>query len=207
MVTMNEKFFTLPKDRQDQIINAGFRIFAHNNYKKAPVGEIAAEAGISKSLLFHYFRNKKELYFFLWKKCEDISENYLTQYRCYETDDLFEAMYRGMEAKLEIMRLYPDMGTFVIRSFYEKDPEIAADVQELYASIRRRKGFSSLKDLDLSKFRQDLDPGMMVREMYLASEGYLWELTQRGEAISPERIRKNFTVLIEFWKSVYYKDK
>ena len=55
MVTMNEKFFTLPKDRQDQIINAGFRIFAHNNYKKAPVGEIAAEAGISKSLLFFYF--------------------------------------------------------------------------------------------------------------------------------------------------------
>ena len=79
-------------------------------------------------------------------------------------------------------RLYPDMGTFVIRSFYEKDPEIAADVQ-------------------------DLDPGMMVREMHLASEGYLWELTQRGEAISPERIRKDFTVLIEFWKSVYYKDK
>ncbi len=104
-------------------------------------------------------------------------------------------------------RLYPDMGTFVIRSFYEKDPEIAADVQELYASIRRRKGFSSLKELDLSKFRQDLDPGMMVREMHLASEGYLWELTQRGEAISPERIRKDFTVLIEFWKSVYYKDK
>lgn len=48
---------------------------------------------------------------------------------------------------------------------------------------------------------------MMVREMHLASEGYLWELTQRGEAISPERIRKDFTVLIEFWKSVYYKDK
>lgn len=30
---MNEKFFTLPKARQGQIVNAGFRIFAHNSYK------------------------------------------------------------------------------------------------------------------------------------------------------------------------------
>lgn len=30
------------------------------------MSEIADAAGISKSLLFHYFRNKKELYLFLW---------------------------------------------------------------------------------------------------------------------------------------------
>lgn len=129
----------------------------------------------------------------------------MTKYRCCETSDLFEAMYRGMEAKLEIMRIYPDLGTFVIRSFYEKDPEIAADVQKLYESIRRRKGISALENLDLSKFRDDLDFEMVHREMYLASEGYLWELTQRGETVSLERLRKDFTALIEFWKSVYYK--
>lgn len=30
---MNENFFTLPKAGQDQTVNAGFRIFAHNRYK------------------------------------------------------------------------------------------------------------------------------------------------------------------------------
>ncbi|MBP0955070.1 MAG: TetR family transcriptional regulator [Oscillospiraceae bacterium] len=33
------------------------------------MNEIAEEAGISKSLLFYYFRNKKELYLYLLKLC------------------------------------------------------------------------------------------------------------------------------------------
>ena len=59
---MNEKFYALPESRQQAILNAGYRVFAHNSYKNSPMSEIAGEAGISKSLLFHHFRNKKELY-------------------------------------------------------------------------------------------------------------------------------------------------
>lgn len=65
---MNEKFFDLPKEKRQQIINAGYKVFSQNSYKKSPVGEIAAEAGISKSLLFHYFHNKRELHLFLWEE-------------------------------------------------------------------------------------------------------------------------------------------
>ena len=64
---MNEKFFSLPKERQEAMINAGFRVFSQNSYRKSPMSEIAEAAGVSKSLLFHYFRNKKELYLFLWE--------------------------------------------------------------------------------------------------------------------------------------------
>ena len=72
VIIMNDKFYSLPKEKQDRIINAGFRVFSRNSYKKSPVQEIAQEAGISKSLLFFYFRNKKELYLFLWKKVEEL---------------------------------------------------------------------------------------------------------------------------------------
>ena len=61
---MNEKFFSLPEEKQLAIINAGYRVFSQNSYKKSPMIEIAAEADISKSLLFYYFRNKKELYLY-----------------------------------------------------------------------------------------------------------------------------------------------
>lgn len=130
----------------------------------------------------------------------------MTESLCYEAEDLFDAMRLGMYAKLKIMELYPDLGTFVIRSFYEKEPEIAGEVQKLYSRIRRQNGFSHLKNLDLSKFRDDLDLTMMQREMYLASEECLWEITQCGETITPELIEKEFTDLLKFWKSVYYKE-
>ena len=72
---MNDKFYALPEEKQSQILNAAYKVFATNQYKKAPTSEIAAEAGISKSLLFHYFHNKLELYLFLWKHAEDLTKN------------------------------------------------------------------------------------------------------------------------------------
>lgn len=65
---MNEHFFALPGEKQQRIINAGYRVFGASSYQKSPVSEIAAEAGISKALLFHYFQNKKALYLFFWRR-------------------------------------------------------------------------------------------------------------------------------------------
>ena len=96
---MNERFFSLPTEKQQAIINAGYRVFSQNSYKNSPMSEIADSAGISKSLLFHYFHNKKELYMFLWDKCAEITIAYLTKYGCYEQNDLFESMEKGMQAK------------------------------------------------------------------------------------------------------------
>ena len=112
---MNDKFFSLPEAKQQAVINAGYRVFSQNSYRNSPMSEIAESAGISKSLLFHYFRNKKELYLFLWDKCAEISIEYMTRYNCYGQTLLFEAIERGMRAKMEIIRRYPDMGIFTIR--------------------------------------------------------------------------------------------
>ena len=37
---MNEKFYALPQDKQDRILNAGFRVFSKNSYKKSPMLEM-----------------------------------------------------------------------------------------------------------------------------------------------------------------------
>ncbi|MCR5161182.1 MAG: TetR/AcrR family transcriptional regulator [Lachnospiraceae bacterium] len=201
---MNEKFFFLPDEKQNAIINAGYRVFSQNSYKNSPMSEIAAAAGISKSLLFHYFHNKKELYLFLWDKCAETTIEYLTRYGCYGLEGLFESMERGMKAKLEIIRLYPDMGFFTIKAFYEKDPEICAAIQESYHKYFNLKSDMTRLNLDPSQFIPGLDVGTMYREMYWASEGYLWEMVQRGN-VDIDQMFLDFTKLMEFWKSVYLR--
>ena len=201
---MNERFFSLPVEKQQAILNAGYRVFSQNSYKNSPMSEIADEAGISKSLLFHYFRNKKELYLFLWENCAETTIEFLTRYECYEQKGLFESMERGMRAKMEIIRLYPDMGNFTIRAFYEKDPEICAAVQESYHKYFNLKADKVRLNLDPEQFIPGLDISMMYREMYWASECYLWEMVQRGN-VDIEEMEMVFTKLIEFWKSVYLR--
>ena len=198
---MNERFFSLPEEKQQAIINAGYRVFSQNSYKNSPMSEIADAAGISKSLLFHYFRNKKELYMFLWDKCAGITIEYLTKYGCYGQDSLFESMERGMRAKLEIIGIYPDMANFTIKAFYEKDPEICAAVHESYHRYFSLKAERTRLNLDPEQFIPGLDIPMMYREMYWASEGYLWETIQGGNT-DMEQLEQGFTRLMNFWKSI-----
>ncbi|WP_229771136.1 TetR/AcrR family transcriptional regulator [Holdemanella porci] len=149
---MNERFYALPPEKQQAIINAGYRVFSQNSYKNSPMSEIAAEAGISKSLLFHYFHNKKELYLFLWDKCAETTIEFLTRYGCYGQTELFESMERGMRAKMEIIRLYPDMGNFTIKAFYEKDAGISAAIQESYHRYYNLKADKTRLNLDPAQF-------------------------------------------------------
>lgn len=201
---MNEKFFTLPPEKQAAILNAGYRVFSQNSYKKSPMSEIAAEAGISKSLLFHYFRNKKELYLYLWDHCAQVTIQTMQEYNCYGGEDLFECMLRGVEAKVSIIRRCPHMAMFTIRAFYEKDPEICAAVQESYKKYFNFKADRTLMNLAPEQFMPGLDIQRMYQDMYWASEGYLWEVTQRGD-VDMRAMEQDFYRMVEFWKSVYLR--
>lgn len=202
---MNDKFYALPKERQQKIIGAGFRVFALNSYRKSPMQEIADLAGISKSLLFHYFRNKKELYFFLWEKACDITIRYLTAYGCYEPSDLFEMMDRGMQAKIKMMRRFPHLTKFAIKAFFEGDPEISAAIQKSFKRHFSIKAQATLLRVDPNDFIPGLDLEMMYREMYLAAEGYLWEIIQSGGILEADRMEKDFKDMLAFWKKIYLR--
>lgn len=201
---MNEKFYALSEEKQNAIINAGFKVFARNSYKRSPVNEIAIEAGISKSLLFFYFRNKKELYIFLLKKSEELTKRTLMESGVMNGTDIFDIMYRGLLAKASMMKKYPDMGNFSIKAYYEKDPEIVKDIQKIVAPYTKMETNMTLPPLDKSKFKEGLDLNMMYQDMYLASEGYLWRM-QQTDKLDIDRMVADYKKIIDFWKSIYLK--
>ena len=59
-------------------------------------------------------------------------------------------------------------------------------------------------NLDPAQFIPGLDIAMMYRDMYWASEGYLWETVQRGN-VDIAQMEKDFSALMTFWKSVYLR--
>lgn len=105
---------------------------------------------------------------------------------------------------MEIIRQYPDMGTFSIKAFYEKDEEISAAIQESYHRYFNLKADQARLNLDPAQFIPGLDVDMMYHEMYWASEGYLWEMVQRGN-VDIEQMEKDFTRLMALWKSIYLR--
>ena len=201
---MNEKFFSLPEEKRQAILDAGFRVFARNSYKHSPMQEVAGEAGISKSLLFHYFRNKKELYLYLLDAGAKLTVEYLTRCGCYQQADLFGAMYVGMKAKADVMRRYPEMTAFVLKAYYEQDEEIRGEVQKVIAKYVDFRANAYLLNLSPEQFVPGLDLKMMYLDMLWASEGYLWERVQTG-TMDVDRMERDFVRMIDFWKSIYLR--
>ncbi len=185
-------------------MSVGYRIFPQNSYRKSPMSEIADAANISKSLLFHYFRNKQELYLFLWNHGAEITIEYLTKYGCYEPVGLFEMMERGMRAKLDIMKIYPDMAAFTIKAFYEKDPTVHDEIQKSYRRFFNMRAYSALARLYPNDFIPGLDLQTMYQHMYWTSVGYLWEAMQRGTA-DMKHFEEDFVKMLAFWKDIYLK--
>ena len=199
---MNEKFYSLPQEKQDRILNAGFRVFSQNSYKKSPMLEIANEADISKSLLFFYFKNKKELYLFLMKKVEEITRDYLIKSGCYLEKDIFEMMYKGLLAKAQLMKKYPDMSNFALKAYYEDDEEVKDELREIVKPYTQLDTNKTLPMLNPEDYKEGLDLGLMYQNMYLASEGYLYQMQHKGD-VDVDKMVSEYRRIIDFWKTLY----
>jgi AcrR family transcriptional regulator len=49
-------------DQRDSILDAAFRLFAQYGYRRTSLGDIAEEVGLSRPALYHYFRNKEDVF-------------------------------------------------------------------------------------------------------------------------------------------------
>lgn len=199
---MNDKFFALPIEKQRRIINAAYRVFSENSYKRAPMSEIAEEGNISKSLLFHYFTNKKDLYMYLWNNACEITTQAIREYKTLDTDDFFEMLRRTLLSKCSVMRDYPYMYAFSLRAYYETAPEIKDSIQENFNVASKESEMLVIEKIDKSKLRKDIDIKTMYTEILYAVDGYMLQ-KYRMNRIIPDEIERETGALINFWEKVY----
>lgn len=198
---MNRSFFALEADKQNEILNAGFAEFSQKGYEKANMADLAAKAGVSKSLLFYYFKNKRELFLYLWN--EAARENYeaIQASKAYELDSLFDMMDAGLKAKISWSRKNPQKAIFVLRSLLENDDQIRDAVMASYSCWFERQAVDALEHQDCSSLRPDLSPQMVLEQIRLASEGYMWR--NQPDSLMLETIIQDAENMMRLWRQIY----
>ncbi|MDI3410004.1 TetR/AcrR family transcriptional regulator [Bacillus sonorensis] len=63
---------------KEQILETCLAVFARHGYAKTSTGMLAEAAGISKALIFHHFKSKKDLYLSLLDYCIDKVKKHLS---------------------------------------------------------------------------------------------------------------------------------
>ena len=189
---MNPKFFSLPQERQDLIRNSAMVEFGDGTFKKTSADAIAKRAGVSKALLFHYFKDKRELYLYLFQyaidQCMEIFNRHMLKAAYFGETDFFRTLEIGQKVKMDLVRRHPGLFRFVMRAYYEADSVLTPKLRKKLDDVLRDTTESFLSRMDLYKFKDGVDPKVLTRLLTLAAEGMLAET----RAITPEEINNLF---------------
>lgn len=87
-----------PADRRAQLLSVGAALFAARPYEEVLMEEVAAQAGVSRALLYRHFPGKRDLFAAVYQQAAD---QLLGESRFDPSDTLVEQLVEGMDAHLD----------------------------------------------------------------------------------------------------------
>ena len=166
-----EKFFRLPTEKQNIIIDAALKCFGTNGYKKSSISDIANTAGISKSLIFHYFGTKKSLYLYLMDLCGNILVNEFNEKFDNTVTDFFDRIMLSTNIKISVMKKHHEILSFLGSMYFENDEEVKEDIKANLAKGEVIRSKIAFDGMDTSKFKDGIDPKLVMKMLVLLAEG------------------------------------
>ncbi|AGB20072.1 TetR/AcrR family transcriptional regulator [Thermoanaerobacterium thermosaccharolyticum] len=154
---MYESFENLSDEKRNKIIEASLEEFSKKGYERASTNVIVKNAGISKGLLFHYFKSKKNLFIYLFDR---IVEEFVVAFYEFIDDspsDIFERLMNWTIIKFKLYFKKPVEYRFLTVSIYDSPEELKEDILKRYERISSEVMKRFMENLDLSSFRKDVD--------------------------------------------------
>lgn len=131
---------------KEQILDDCLAVFARHGYEKTSTVMLAETAGISRSLIFHHFKNKKELYLSLLDRCFEKGNIEMGFDKELELGDFFKAKEMISTIKHNYYRENPDLYRVIMEAFYNTPEELKAEIEARYGEMIDKKN-KQLKQL------------------------------------------------------------
>ncbi|WP_028399609.1 TetR/AcrR family transcriptional regulator [Ectobacillus panaciterrae] len=181
---MFSKFLSLKREKQDRILNAAIKEFTQKGFKNASTDKIVKDANISKGSLFHYFNNKKDLFLFLYDySLEILMDEFFGEIDLNETDLL--ARFRQLVLlKVELVKKYPDMFDFIKVAYFEESEDVKRELEHRNKEKIAISYEKVLEDIDVSKFREDIDHKRAINMVVWTLEGFSKQEQEKARHVS-----------------------
>lgn len=206
---MELKFENLPEAKKIKIINAALEIFAKEGYTKASTNKIVDAAEISKGALFHYFKNKKQLYLYLYDYCMTFVLTHFYSQLDPTIDDFIDFLAHSGEIKMAIHGTHPQIFQFIQNAYYDPIPELESEIYKKSQSVLVENSGKMFAHIDYNKFREELNLEMVINTILLCFEGLINQMVQQAKIKKRPLNYNEVVTFIEpyyhFLKQVYYK--
>jgi len=120
---------------KEEILETCLTVFARHGYEKTSTVMLAEAAGISRALIFHHFKSKKELYLSLLDKCFEKGSIEMGFNNTLEQQDFFDAKEKISTIKFNYYKENPDLYKVVMEAFYNTPEELKVEIEERYGEL------------------------------------------------------------------------
>ncbi len=121
--------------RREQLVALGIEIFSERPFDEVSIDDIAAAAGISKGLLYHYFPSKRDFYVAVIRSAADEMQALTEPDPALEPRDRLAA---ALERYLEYVETHARGYATVLRAGIGSDPAVAEIVEEVRGAMVAR---------------------------------------------------------------------
>lgn len=120
---------------KEQILDACLAVFARHGYEKTSTVMLAEAAGISRSLIFHHFKSKKDLYLSLLDRCFEKGSIEIDSDNILEQGDFFQVKEKISSIKFNYYRKNPELYKVIMEAFYNTPEELKMEIKEKYGKL------------------------------------------------------------------------
>ncbi len=192
-------------EKRERLIDSALKEFGTNPYNKASTNVIVKQAGISKGLLYHYFKSKEELYNYLIEFLFVQTATGIMEQIDFENQDILDRIIVAMNYKMKLFKKYPGIIEFSKSLYKDKTIEEVKIYINKYAPNYYEDFYR--KNIDYTMFKEGVDVQQAINitqwTVEKLSEGYMKTWKQNEEidmdAIKDELLKYADTLKIAFY--------
>lgn len=163
-----------PDSRREVILNSGIVEFSTKSYNDASTDEITHRCSISKGLLFHYFGNKRELYFC----CLEHALERLTSITPeVVAEDFFSILFFTMDMKLRLCSEFQNETRLVNMAAREMGKEVLEGKNRVFKKyllqVKTRSAQTISQAVSKLKLKQPAQARQITEALYLYTEAFI----------------------------------
>ena len=152
-------------DSRDRIIEASFQEFGRHGYEGASTNQICQAAGISKGLLYHYFKSKENLFFSVCDRCiQDLESVFEKDWFEGKKSDL-DALLFFYQKQAEFFLTHPDHYHILTQILNSSCESVESYISEKQKKYREQVGLALRLFLSRSRIRAGVDKELALEIM------------------------------------------
>ena len=170
---------------KEETLDACLSVFARHGYDNTSTAMLAEAAGVSKALLFHHFRTKKNLYLCVLDRCFEKGRAEMGFDALLEQENFFDAKEKFSAVKFDFYLRNHDLYKFVSDAFWATPHDVKTEITERYGALIANKDQEWERLFDTVPLKAGVDREEAFRLVMLVldycDDKFLAELPVDGE--------------------------